>query len=370
MGKGDARTEIGSDWAMVLDPDVVNLTSHTCRRFSIPTEFSAVFTDSGRTALRVAIRSLGLGQGDAVLLPAYLCWTVVEAFTREGVRPIFYSVGEGFRTSLNDILERGRHAKAVLVVDFFGFHSDLRRHLSDLRAEGLQIIYDVSHSLIEALTNPLGHVDAYVASLRKVLPVPDGGVTLLRDADEGLRLAWPTEPSAHAWTRIAAMILKEAWFRQPSTMKPGFREMALEAEALLDKSSTIGGLSPVTRTLLPLFDLDYLAARRRENYAMLAEFSRDWPSGISCPFGLPDDSECPLGFPILTKRRNVLRKFLIAHRVFPPVHWVLDRQLFRDFPVSLYISERILTIPCDHRYASSDMKFIDQVVSKWGELIG
>ncbi|HQE49716.1 MAG TPA: DegT/DnrJ/EryC1/StrS family aminotransferase [Fervidobacterium sp.] len=357
--------EIGSDWAITFDPHVINLENTGSHRFAIPSDYFTVLTDSGRSAMRLALKCLGLVSGDSMLVPAYVCESMLSPLNLEGIRPIFYPVGSQFDVSLENIVERKDDAKAILVVDFFGFSSSLREDLSELSSEGLMIIYDMSHSLINTLDNPNAAVDAYVGSLRKILPVPDGGIVLLRQTSSNSNFVSPKGIADHSVLRVAAMILKEAWLKQPFAERPNFRELFLKSEDMLDRSVVVAGPNPVTEVLLPLLDLDYLVSARQANYADLLSYSENWGSDIRPVFGLPGKNECPLGFPIRCSRRDELREFLIAKKIYPPVHWILDKTLFSDFPTSLSMSEEILTIPCDHRYGATEMEYIDQVVSEW-----
>ena len=51
-----------------------------------------------------------------------------------------------------------------------------RRVCTGFGERGLSVIYDVSHSLFYRLKQPSDLVTAYVGSLRKLLPLPDGGI--------------------------------------------------------------------------------------------------------------------------------------------------------------------------------------------------
>ncbi len=357
--------EIGSDWALTLDANIFDLDQRRGVTLEESADRSILLADSGRSAIRVAVRALGLMAGDTILVPAYVCESVLAAFELEGIQIVFYSVGPRLQVSLEAISDISINAQAILVIDFFGFTSELRTSLNELSAKGLKIIYDISHSLIEVITKPIGYVDVYIASLRKLLPIPDGGLVWLRK-EYDRRPDLPNEVCNHAEMRVAAMILKAIWLQQQHEEKPRFREMFLEAEALLDNCTCITHASHVTETLLPLLDFGYLFNRRRDNYSTLVAFSSDWPGDVRPVYGSLQPDECPLGFPIITPNRDELRNFLIQHRVFPPIHWVLDENVFCEFPTSLKMSREILTIPCDHRYGIDEMMYVDHVIKEWG----
>lgn len=366
------RPEIGSDFHFGLDSRAIDASVFAgCSRFAPPPGCHAVFTDSGRSAIRITIRGLHLTQGDSVLVPSYICQSVLTALLVEGIRPVLYPVDQSLRCTVDDVLRRRqRNTRGVLIVDYFGFQSTLADSVPLLADCGLKVIYDISHSLLLRLKHLPESASAYTASLRKLLPLPDGGVALFPERTGFLQTNDLGGTCAHALTRAAAMIWKEAWLQRPTGPRPSFRSLFLEAEKQLDQSQCVGALSEISRTLLPLFDLDYLVAQRRKNYLRLLALSRNWPCTVRPLFPSLGAEECPLGFVIVVNNRDGLREYLIRNNVFPPVHWHLQDQAFREFPESLELSKHILTLPCDHRYDSEDMDFIGNLIAEWGSAYG
>lgn len=160
----------------------------TCNVAGLPHAASTWWTFSGTAALYAAAHTLGLGPGDGILFPAYNCGHEVEPFLRRGIRPAFYRIGPGLRAEPDDVERRIRSdTRAVLLTHYFGFPQDVEafRELCDRR--GLLLIEDCAHALFSAHEGrPLGsRGDAAVFSLRKSLPLTDGGALLLRDAPAG-----------------------------------------------------------------------------------------------------------------------------------------------------------------------------------------
>jgi dTDP-4-amino-4,6-dideoxygalactose transaminase len=84
-------------------------------------------------------------------------------------------------------------------------------------------------------------------------------------------------------------------------------------------------------------------------------FYRKLPAGV-----------CPLGFPILAKDRDGLKKMLIKNRIYPPIHWKLPSEVDKEeFSASWQISKHILTIPIDQRYKTEDMQFVADTIGKF-----
>jgi dTDP-4-amino-4,6-dideoxygalactose transaminase len=361
MGPG-----IGSDFHLDLAGKEVALRAFRTVLQS-PSDRVVIYTDSGRSAIRLALRTLRLGSGNAVLVPSYICESVLNAVAAEGVRPILYGVDENLQVMLDSLFgARCPQAQAVLVVDYFGFDSNLAPFLEQISGQGLRIIYDCSHSLL-GMRRASPVVDVYVASLRKLLPIPDGGLVLLRSEGDSASLSPLLDIEApHAPVRMAAMMWKGAWVRQPIWPQPPFRELFLQAEMMLDKEDRIYGISSMSSVLLKLLSVDNISKRRRSNFLRLLRLSKGWPTRVVPMYGSITNETCPLGFPVIVDRRDDLRSFLIDHRIYPPVHWSLDERVFGDFPDSVELSKHILTLPCDHRYGPRDMRALSNAIVQWG----
>jgi len=367
-----ASAEIGSDFNFGFGTSTIitdTYQSSLLGKDNLPAGYHAVFTDSGRSALRLVLKQLSIGDGNSALVPSYLCESVAEALLREEINPIYYDVDTSLETSLDDILMRkAKDTKMILIMDYFGRHSNLDEYVPVLVSEGLNVIYDVSHSLFYRLQQPTDPVAAYVGSLRKLLPLPDGGIVFSKAISEP-DCAYDLRANLeHASLRTSAMIWKEAWLRNSHEPKPPFRELFIQAESLLDQSDEIGLLSDVSRVMLKLIDFDFIVQRRRRNFLELADMSTDWPEGVTPVFASLRPEECPLGFPVIVDRRNDLKHFLIRNRVYPPIHWSIDASTFKEYPESIWLSEHILTLPCDHRYDAKDMRIISELILKWGNI--
>ena len=109
---------------------------------------------NGTDALILALTALGIGPGDAVLVPAFTFVASAEAVVRVGAAPVFVDV---LPTTFNldpaslqaaiEIARRGRlRPRAVIVVDLFGQPADYDSLGAIARAHGLKLIADAAQS--------------------------------------------------------------------------------------------------------------------------------------------------------------------------------------------------------------------------------
>jgi hypothetical protein len=118
-----------------------------------------------------------------VLLPKYICNSVVDAVIAAKAQPVFYPVdpSSGFSEQGASIRQKiSPHTGAVLFVDYFGVRYKISRDLRDfLRTNKIAIISDASHaylSLVLQKFSGVGDVDFTFTSLYKSVPTQVGAI--------------------------------------------------------------------------------------------------------------------------------------------------------------------------------------------------
>ena len=135
-----------------------------------------------RQALVEALRLIGTGSGDEVLVPSLICKDVLASIHTLGATPVFFEVDH----NLNPIgLDQISSSKAIIVVNYFGFAQDLAPFNKYCERTGAVLIEDNAHGYLSA--DPLGVVlgtraSVGITSIRKTLRVPDGA-TLTVNSD-------------------------------------------------------------------------------------------------------------------------------------------------------------------------------------------
>jgi hypothetical protein len=202
-----------------------------------------------------------------------------------------------------------------------------------------------------------------LASLRKTLPIPDGGIIW---SPQNLELPEPSSPeSAGASQKLAAMILKRAYLDGSAISKDIYRLIQIQAEQQLHAEMSASA-SSFTSHILKCLDVARLRRQREDNIKQFLQLSR----AIVHPEWHPLFTTWSVGFvplnSILICRsheiREQLREFLISQNIFPAIHWQQPfKTVSTNDPFSVDLSTRILTIPTDYRYSVED---VNQIVSK------
>ena len=100
-----------------------------------------------------------------------------------------------------------------------------------------------------------------------------------------------------------------------------------------------------------------LAAQRRRNWQALAE-----RLGGCALWSDPKPDFGPLAFPIVVADAAAAVEALAAERIWAPRHWPVLPSPAAEFPVAHTLSRRLLSLPCDQRYAEADMDRVADAV--------
>ena len=282
-----------------------------------------------RYGIYEAVRRLGLA-GREVLFPAFFHSVELDALVAAGARPRFFPVGDDLRVDPDAVKALiGRSTAAVCVIHYAGFPGTVET-LSELcRERGLLLIEDCAHALLSSAGDrPLGSFgDAAIFSLPKVVPVPNGGVAMVRtgwpDPSKTRKRPLGVAVAAHAGSSLllnfqmrgitgsrllrASLIglgklaFRSAGIDHMPTGTPVFEPACLELT-----------MSALSWRVLASQDFAGIVRRRRRNYRRLQErltavappMVGDLPPGVS-----------PLFYPFLVDDREAVQARLTARGI-------------------------------------------------------
>lgn len=143
-----------------------------------------VAVSSGTASLFLALKGMGIGAGDEVIFPSYVCTALWHAVRQSGAAPILVDIDpETYHPSPGAVTHAiTRKTKAVIVPHLFGLPADL----SALENAGVPIIEDCAQTLGAMVRGrPVGSIgDLTVCSFyaTKLITTGEGGMVLGRSA--------------------------------------------------------------------------------------------------------------------------------------------------------------------------------------------
>lgn len=320
----------------------------------------SAFTRSGREAIGLALEGMKPG---VALLPAYCCWSMALPFEAAGWRVAYYPLNKGLRVDCDRLTKRIEelHPDVVLVMNYFGFTptADAVKKIRKASKDVL-IIEDFTQCLFGLEKNWNDEVDCYVASIRKSLGVPDGGMVLSKRPMELDKLSKERTPFVEH--HLQAGVLKKRYgYSANSEEKQMFRELQAAAGAEIKADYHLYRISQEAIAIMEHTDVETVEYARRMNYEHLYELLRG-NHQFRIMFA-PDGNEAPFMFIINSPRRDELQKAFAQNGVYCQVIWPLSEEAKAICAVSKEMEETMLAIPIDQRYSYDDIEEIGQRVN-------
>lgn len=346
---------------------------------------NTLFFPSGRLALLHAVRRFGLEPGDAIAVPAYYCASGLQAIVAHGFVPVFADV-TGWLEMSGEELEAvlsNRKVKAVLLVHFFGFTPASRDEtIRRCHAAGVRVIEDHCHSFLSYLgsqrQSPLA--DACIFSMRKTLPVADGGAL---HPGGSARNAIAARPDRLLFARdipfLGMRLLESAvvWLGWPNlygSMVGRLRQAiarqdgdsgvmaknASEAEAVLPSWRLGHFLSDVSC-------LRHVAQKRRANYRELANALA--PMKVQMAFPALHEGNVPQVLPVLDSSGTLvgfLRDKGIGAYCWPGEELPVEVRTNKDmFPNAVRLNEAMVCLPVHQDIDDRHIASMAAAVTDW-----
>jgi dTDP-4-amino-4,6-dideoxygalactose transaminase len=200
--------------AKVLGSNRVNYwTGEECRYFE--REFAewtgtsrAVAVANGTVALDLALRGLGIGPGDEVIVTPRTFIASISAVITAGARPVFADVDPDSgnlspQAVASAITDRTR---AVIPVHLAGWPADLDRIMELVRPSGIRIIEDCAQAhgarIGERMVGSIGDVGAWSFCQDKIMSTGgEGGMVTTNDEDLWSKM-WSYKDHGKSWDAV------------------------------------------------------------------------------------------------------------------------------------------------------------------------
>lgn len=343
---------------------------------------------SGRVAIALALRRMGVQAGDQVLVPAYHSPSMVPPVLWCGATPVFYRIGPDASVDLADVAARlGPATRALMVTHYFGFPQDMAAIRALCDAHGLQLLEDCAHAFFgEHGGRPLGSWGDYaIASSMKFFPTYEGGCLVshrhpldgikLRSAGLGFEakaalaalensFAYGRLPLVRTLLRLPLRLKDQAWRALKSR-----RAVATGAPSLTPASSDSGfdfeprwvdkRTSLFSRAVMACASTRRIAELRRRHYLALEEAVRGLP-GCRPLFARLPEGVVPWQCPLVFDDPDGVFERLHAAGV-PLVRFAEQRWPGVDAatcPNSAMLARRVLALPCHQELHADELAWM------------
>lgn len=321
---------------------------------SFPTD--ALYYGCGRYAINALIlHQMKTGKWKRLFMPEYFCYKVIGAIRTTGIKLVFYPdyplADDDEIINKIDFLE----GDVILRMNYFGLRG--RRDNSNIKAT---VIEDHSHDMFSNWVLN-SNADWCIASLRKSLPIPDGGILWSPKHKMGGIEKPPLQPNhiKLSENRNRAMTMKRSYLNSESSIsKNEYLNVLNETEAVIG-SGEISRLSSFSEGILRKIPT-YINQKKKDNYRSLLKLIET----RACKVLQCKGTQTPFSLVLLFENnttRNLIRQKLIENNIYPNVLWEIDNKQADNKVIDF--SKKILMLPIDFRYSESDMSWMSQVIN-------
>lgn len=317
------------------------------------------FLNGGRACLTV-ISDFLLDHGiDKVLLPAYLCPSIVKTFERSGLAWSFYQVNADLSVDLDDLASKISGFQAVYFINYFGFlhNAQTQNFFKQLQQNKILVIEDNAQAGFPQLQTG----DFVFNSIRK-LAAYDGGFLATR---------YDMTPYLHQYQGT------------PNRRLPLIREYRKALyHYLYDKAGSYEALNSLFQRADQYYETDWIVLgdleecgqierldwegikqARRKNFRYLM----DWVSAIpeiTPIFRELQEDNLPLGLPVYFKGadRDLVYEELGRAGIGLTIHWedIRTDPRTNNNHLAVDMAGRMLTLTIDQRVTRKQMDYLAQ----------
>jgi len=293
---------------------------------------SVFFTDSGRSSLRLFVRS---GYGDKkFIIPDYLCGVIEDVLIEEKVSYSFYHINDDLTVNLDSIEKK--EYDVLYMINYFGIYHNLQSFSCNNKI----IIED------NVFFNNFNNINSYsnwfsFNSFRKISDLPDGSM---------IKTNLPINESLIGCDEADFVSIKKnakdkkyKYVNDGNGTEGDYLDLFYSAEEKINGQNNIHKMSNTS--------LSYLVSRSYHAEQKILASRYEYMKKMFPHTSIGASPSCYSFFPMVIKNRNKIRENLKKHGVYLPVHWPYST-------VRNYLYDNVISIPLFSNYTDSEFMFL------------
>ncbi len=318
-----------------------------------------LFLNGGKACLTLICDWLKAHQIHDILLPSYLCPTILDTLQACGITHSFYRVHKDLTIDMDDVSKKLRDQQALYFINYFGFAQPpaIRLFLHNLQAHGVLLIEDNAQAGFRQ--DAIG--DFTFNSMRKVC-AQDGGYLQTRFDMQPYLERYRDLPNRRLPLIRAYRSKLRSYLLDGEGDFEALQQLFEQAENTYIHDLIITG-DPQERERIEHLDWNAIREKRRSNYRYLLERVQDIP-GIDIIFPKLQEENSPMGLPVYFKgiSRDVVYEALGHASIGLVIHWEALRHdpRTRQDPLVRAMASSILTLAVDQYTSQAQLDYLVQ----------
>lgn len=341
-------------------------------RCDLNKEYSRKFyTNNGRTATVYAFKSgLDLKKGEVILLPDYLCVSVINALEVTGCTFRFYKIKKDLTVDMKDFESKlDSDVKVIYVIHYFGIpqSAEFRTACLDGKKKyGCKIVEDLTQNLYSRDSSRIGYGDYLVSSTRKWIPSTDGGIIAIKNGIDAKDYKLGNAYDEAVYRQLFISVAREKLDADPKSRINDYLNLEKQANAARYIDFDPREMTFLSKRVLFNMDHEYSIKRRIANYNYLYDRLSKVKGIEKMAKELDKDGNfVPFGFPILVEERDKVYRYLAEHGVIGEIQWLLPLQYYTPGEEAKYLSDHNIMLQCDQRYSEKEMDYTAKLIEDY-----
>ncbi len=327
-----------------------------------------VLTNNGRTATIYLLQHcMHFGEDDVLLLPDYLCLSIIVSIEHPGVKYRFYHINRDLSINMDSLnAQLDEHVKGIYIVPYFGVPYDAAtvRKLKSIRERtGIPIIEDITQTLLTVDAERAGFGDYLVGSTRKWFAMTDGGILAARDGVPFTMVELEDAYNEAAYKQLLISLIRERYDAEASLDRQGYLDWEKEANRVRYTDLAVRNMTEFARNVLFASDFAAISERRRKNYAHLFNRLSRIPGIVILSKPMDEPGHVPFGLVVMVEERDRFYHYLAERDIIGEIQWVLPLDYYDPGEDARYMSDHNLMLHTDQRYTEKEMDLVADAVA-------
>lgn len=348
--------EYGYEYDAMLDQNLWEQTKGCVTNKEL---WGAICLRSGRDAIKAIAREF---DPTKVLIPALSCDSMALPFKMYGHQIEYYRLNEAYSIDFLYLEQRiPTTSKPILFLymDYFGNRAIDDFQLEELKKKHPNLIFieDRTHTMIWKRISQF-EPNYIMASLRKWLSIPDGGLLWSRDLMTDLNFS---EDTSFSENRLKAQCMRNQFFcTGDKDLKLKYRKIFSHVSDIMDCDKSPSRMSAYAYEIANKTDWNVLCEKRKNNAKSLKKILENTSVRLlQTEMGLSD-----LYVAFTVEDRDHIQKKLALKGIFNTIIWPLNEKQRLVCPIAKYTETHMLAAPCDQRYDVGDMEYIGNEIAR------